>query len=338
MCRIDVVLKKATKMKTRTIWALSLSLLFSPVISSAQARKRVVIVPFADRDASQGMDATQLMMLGTQGAHVGPRISDELISKLATLGTVEMIDKEHLNAVIQEQNQGYSDRFSPTGAARLGKLLNADVLIIGQVDSFSVAQKTENKGNMLVSKQVQTGVVDLTVTIRIIAVETGTILAAPSATSEQKEVLSSRSSSSLPIIGIAATPAPTYPVFGMEWASKDIDKAVDDVTTQLSQKVSSSIVSLQASPTAATVPKFVGIEDGLVVINKGHNAGIKPGDRFNIVRPTNTGLQDPDTSQPIIRKKKLCTMTVTVVEDTISSGTCDGSTPPQKGDEIQPAQ
>src|ERR1035441_7899390 len=84
ICQIDVVLKKATKMKTRTIWALSLSLLFSPVISSAQARKRVVIVPFADRDASQGMDATQLMMLGTQGAHVGPRISDELISKLAT--------------------------------------------------------------------------------------------------------------------------------------------------------------------------------------------------------------------------------------------------------------
>jgi hypothetical protein len=128
------------------------------------------------------------------------------------------------------------------------------------------------------------------------------------------------------------------PVYGMAWASKDIDKAVDDVTTQLSQKVSSSIASLQVSPAAPIIPKFVGIEDGLVVINKGHNAGIKVGDRFAIVRPTDTGLQDPDTNQPIIRKKKLCTMTVTVVEDTISSGTCDGSTPPQKGDEIQPAQ
>jgi curli biogenesis system outer membrane secretion channel CsgG len=294
----------------------------------------VVIVPFADKDASQGMDATQLMMLGT---HVGPRISDELISKLAALGTVEMIDQEHLNAVIQQQNQGYSDRFSPSGAAKLGKLLNADVLIIGQVDSFSVASKTENKGNILAQKQVQTGTVDLTVTVRIIAVETGTILAAPSATSEQKEVLSHSSSSMLPIIGIANTGNAT-PVFGMEWASKDIDKAVDDVTIQLSQKVSSSIASLQVSAPAPSIPKFVGIEDGLVVINKGHNTGIKVGDRFSIVRPTDTGLQDPDTSQPIIRKKKLCTMTVTVVEDTISSGICDGSTPPQKGDEIQPAQ
>jgi curli biogenesis system outer membrane secretion channel CsgG len=274
------------------------------------------------------------MMLGT---HVGPRISDELISKLAALGTFEMIDQEHLNAVIQEQNQGYGDRFSPSGAAKLGKLLNADVLIFGQVDSFSAASKTENKGNILAQKQVQTGVVDLTVTVRIIAVETGTILAAPSASSEQKEILSHSSSSALPIIGIATTGNAT-PVYGMAWASKDIDKAVDDVTAQLSQKVSSSIASLQVSPAAPSIPKFVGIEDGLVVINKGHNAGIKVGDRFSIVRPTDTGLQDPDTSQPIIHKKKLCTMTVTVVEDTFSSGTCDGSTPPQKGDEIQPGQ
>lgn len=119
---------------------------------------------------------------------------------------------------------------------------------------------------------------------------------------------------------------------------RSTDKAVDDVTIQLSQKVSSSIASLQASPTSVSIPKFVGIEDGLVVINKGHKTGIKVGDRFSIVRPTDTGLQDPDTNQPIVRKKKLCTMTVTVVEDTISSGTCDGSTPPQKGDEIQPGQ
>jgi curli biogenesis system outer membrane secretion channel CsgG len=200
-------------MKTRTILALSLSLLFTPLISNAQAHKRVVVVPFADRDAGQGMDASQLMMLGT---HVGPRISDELISKLAALGTFEMIDQEHLNAVIQEQNQGYGDRFSPSGAAKLGKLLNADVLIFGQVDSFSAASKTENKGNILGQKQVQTGVVDLTVTVRIIAVETGTILAAPSASSEQKEILSHSSSSALPIIGIATTGNAT-PVYGMAW-------------------------------------------------------------------------------------------------------------------------
>jgi curli biogenesis system outer membrane secretion channel CsgG len=314
-------------MKTHLFWVLPL--LFAPVLSVAQARKRVVIVPFDDRTASQGM------MLGN--AHVGPRISDELISRLTAMGTFEIIDQEHLNAVIKVQNQGYGDRFSQSGAVKLGKLLNADVLIFGQVDSISATSKMENKGNVFAQKQVQTGIVDLTVTARVIAVETGTIITAPSASSEQNEVLSTRSSSSLPIIGPAASNNAAR-VYGMEWASKQVDKAIDDVTIQLSQKVSSSIVSLQVSPVAPSIPKFVGIEDGLIVINKGHSAGIKVGDKFSIVRPTDTGLQDPDTNQPIIRKKKLCTMTATIVEDTISSGTCDGSTRPQKGDEILPAQ
>lgn len=314
-------------MKTHAIWALPLLLLVS-MHSIAQARKRVVIVPFADSDTSRGM---------MYGSRVGPRISDQLISKLTALGKFEIIDQEHLNAVIQMQNQGYGDRFSQSSAVRLGKLLNADVLIFGQVDSISATTKTENKGNVFVQKQVETGVVNLTVTARVIAVETGAIMAAPSASSEQTEVLSQRSSSSLPIIGIA-NGTPTIPDYTMQWASKQVDKAIDDVSIQLSTKVSSSIVSLQVSPVAPSIPKFVGMEDGLVVINKGRNAGIKVGDRFSIVRPTDTGLQDPDSNQPIIRKKKLCTMTVTIVEDTISSGTCDGSAPPQKGDEIQPAQ
>src|ERR1035441_2254058 len=127
--RIELVLKESAEMKTRTIWALSLSLLFVPIISNAQARKRVVIMPIADRDASQGMDPSQLMMLGT---HVGPRISDELISKLAAMGTFEMIDQEHLNSVIQQQNQSYGDRFSPSGAAKLGKLLRSEERRVGK--------------------------------------------------------------------------------------------------------------------------------------------------------------------------------------------------------------
>lgn len=315
-------------MKIRAIWALPLLSLLVPILSVAQARKRVVILPFDDRTAGYS---------ATTGTRVGARISDELISKLAAMGTFEIIDQEHLKAVIQEQNQGYSDRFDASNAAKIGKLMNADVLIFGQVDSLSATTKNENKGNVFAQKVVQTGVVNITVTARVIAVETGTIMTAPSASSEQTEVLSSRSSSALPIIGATATNN-AAPVYGMEWAAKQIDKAIDDVTAQLSQKFSSSIVSLKATPAAPSIPKFVGMEDGLVVINKGHNAGIKIGDKFSIVRPTDTGLQDPDTNQPIIRKKKLCIMTVTIVEDSISSGTCDGSTPPQKGDEIIPVQ
>jgi hypothetical protein len=309
-------------MKNRAMWILTALMLVSTAIpSSAQARKRVVILPFDDRSAQYGA-----------GGQVGSRISDELISKLSAMGTFEIIDQEHLNAVIQAQNQGYSDRFSATGAAKLGKLVNADVLIFGHVDSLSAESKMENKGNVLAQKQVQTGVVNINVTARVIAVETGTIITAPSASSEQSVVLSTHTSSSLPIVGVAATPS--APVYGNTWEAKQIEKAIDDVTTQISQKVSGTISSLQIAAAAPTLPKFVGMEDGLVVINKGQTAGIKVGQQFNVVRPTDSGLRDPDTNEPIIRKKKLCTMTITTVEEKISSGKCDGDAVPQKGDEI----
>ena len=210
------------------------------------------------------------------------------------------------------------------------------MLIFGQVDSLSANTKTENKGNFVAGKIVQTGVADLKVTVRVIAVETAAIMSAPSASSEQSVVLSQRSTSSLPYGATASANA--MPVYGYAWAEKPIDAAVEDVTAQLSQKISSSIASLQVAAAAPSIPKFVGMEDGLVVINKGQNAGIKVGDKFNIIRQKVTDLVDPDTNQPITRKMKLCTMVVTIVEDTISSGTCDSATPPQKGDEIAPAQ
>ena len=321
--------------KNHARWVLSILILILIAVSSnAQTRKRVAILPFDDRGVSSALGGSQY----GSGGHVGSRISDELISKLSAMGTFEIIDQEHLNTVIQAQNQGYGDRFSAAGAAKLGKLVNADVLIFGKVDSLSADSKMENKGNVLSQKQVQTGVVDLTVTARVITVETGTIITAPSASSEQSVVLSTRTSSSLPIYGAATAQSPSAPVYGNAWSAKPIEKVIDDVTTQICQKVSGSISSLQLAAAAPTLPKFVGIEDGLVVINKGQNAGVKVGQQFNVVRPTDSGLRDPDTNEPIIRKKKLCTMTVTTVEDKISSGKCDGDAVPQKGDEITPIQ
>jgi hypothetical protein len=107
---------------------------------------------------------------------------------------------------------------------------------------------------------------------------------------------------------------------------------VDEVTDTLAKKVASSPSVTFVASTPVT-PKFVGIEDGLVVINKGAHADIKVGDTFEIVRPTDTGMKDPDSGAAIIRRKKLCTLVISTLEDSISSGKCDGAVP-QKGDEI----
>jgi hypothetical protein len=148
---------------------------------------------------------------------------------------------------------------------------------------------------------------------RLISIETGSILSAPSASADKK--------------GTVDTIAALVQL---------VDQDVDAVSTELSAKISGSAQAEVAAHAAPLVPKFVGIEDGLTVINKGAIAGIKVRDRFNVMRPADTGLKDPDTGQAILRKKKVCALVISVVEDTIASGSCDGGLP-EKGDELAPA-
>jgi hypothetical protein len=311
---------------------------FAAFTNSANAQapvKRIAVLSFQEQSPQSS---------------VGRRITDGLISALAGSGNFQVVDRANLDRVEKEQNLRYADRFSAEGAAKLGKLLNVNVLIIGQVDTASAAHANENTG----SKVVQSEVIDVKATAQMISVETATIMLAPSAESHQKGVLAET---------ITAAPAPVAPVApgtlggvmrslgGLAQSrpkpqSQDpivteaqlVDRAINEVTAQLAAKISAQLSVPTASvPVAPVAPKFVGIEDGLIIVNKGQNAGIKVGDAFVVSRSTDIGFKDPDTGKPILRKKQQCTLTITVVEESISSGKCEGPGVPQAGDEFTPA-
>jgi len=307
---------------------------FSGVFSNAQARKRIAILGFDDRNIQTRNMA--LAMGNPGGLQLGQRVTNELISALVGAGPFEVVERASLDRILSEQTQGYGDRFSPEGAARIGKLVNAEFIIIGQVDAFSANVSRSSKSVLIAVKTTETGVVTLQVTARVIPVETGTILSAPSVTSEQKAVFSQNTSPTpgLPFSGLGgAQPNPYAFMTDDTPLMKLVNLAVKDSVNQLSAKIVKDVTSVRSAP---VLPKFVGTEDGLIVVNKGQKAGIKVGDKFSVVRPTDTGMKDPDTGQAIIRKKKQCVLTITVVEDTISSGKCDGDGVPQAGDEFAP--
>ena len=286
----------------------------------AQARKRVAILSFDDRNAQ------------TRIHGIGQRITDELISALAGAGSFEIIDREYLVKIMNEQNRGYSNRFDAEGAAKIGKLANANILIVGQVDSFIANVSEENKSSILGAKITHNGNVSLKVTARIIQVDTATILQAPSVLTEQKAVLSQSSSyAATPIIGMGIPSRSTRGNGG--GIEKLVDQAVHDAVAQLTTKITAATLVV---PATIAIPKFVGVEDGLIVVNKGKAAGIRVGDQFEVSRIAATGMKDPDTGEEIKRKKKMCVFTVLVVEEAISSGKCDGSAEPQSGDIFNP--
>ena len=279
----------------------------------SQGKKRVAVMEFDAR--------------GVQNHDLGGRISDGIISELAGSGNFDVVDRDNLARVVQEQNAGYGDRFDAATAAKIGKLANVNILIVGRVDGFTANVTNDSKQGFLSTKATQTGDVDLRVTARVIQVETGNILQAPSVESHPNAVLGQTT-----VYGDARNPLGSSSTHAGNGGGlqKLVDASVHDVSVQLASKIRAASLT---APAVVVAPKFVGIQDGLVVVNKGQNAGIKVGDKYDVSRQSDTGLKDPDTGQPILRKKKICTFTVSEVEDAISSGKCEGTdVPPQAGD------
>lgn len=70
--------------------------------------------------------------------NVAIRISDKLITSLLGLGSCQVIERSQLEKVLYEQNLGVSGRIDPSTAAKVGRILGVDSLIIGNVAVFDL--------------------------------------------------------------------------------------------------------------------------------------------------------------------------------------------------------
>lgn len=299
----------------RVLFVLGLFLLaIHPV--SAQGRKRIAVYAFDDTTA------------GTRNMNVGAKVADALISKLAETGTFDVVDREYLNKIIAEQNLKMDERFDPAGAAKLGKLANIDALVIGHVDAFNANVSVQNEQGFISNKQKSVGAIELKVTARLISVQTASIISAPTANAQQSQVLAEASTSNL-VQGMSKKSA----VDTNSGLMKLVDQGIDSVSKDLSTQIVAASARMTATvATGAVSAKVIGMQDGQVLINRGSSAGIKVGDKFSIFRSTDTGLTDPDTGKPVFRRKKVCDLLISDVDDSVSSGKCDGLT--QAGDQV----
>lgn len=306
-----------SKTKLMALAILSLSAL--PALSQVKLKK-ITVLPLKDRTGS-----------GVR-MNISEKAADALLSKLAETGKFIVVERESLAALQTEKNLKFDADFNPANAPKSGMLAVCDFLVTGQIDEFNANENSVESGNYISKKSQIEGTTSLKLTVRVTSTETGQIIASPSVRVEKSGVLGKSSSSTL--VGNVGSRTSTSDINSA--LLKLVDSEIEDISTQLAAKIAASYIAGGGATAAAPVlPKFVGIEDGLTVINKGSTSGIKVGDSFDVVRPTVTDLVDPDNpSQHIIRRKKVCTVVISSVEETISEGSCAGGTP-QKGDEIR---
>ena len=77
-----------------------------------------------------------------QDVDIGKGIADLMVTNLVKDGSYSVIERKALDKIMAEQNFSNSDRANPTSAAKLGKLLGVDAIIVGSITTSAMRPRT----------------------------------------------------------------------------------------------------------------------------------------------------------------------------------------------------
>ncbi len=132
---------------TRTIRLLSAFLLALglSVGVSAQRKKQIAVLDFDFATVDIGLAQR------AYGTHqnLARRVADKLINTLVALKTCQVVERSQLEKVLREQNLAMDGRIDPNTAAKVGRILGVDALIIGNVSVFEIRGLPKDNRDML---------------------------------------------------------------------------------------------------------------------------------------------------------------------------------------------
>jgi curli biogenesis system outer membrane secretion channel CsgG len=304
--------------------------------ASAAPTKRVAVMNF-----EYGTVRTYVAQIFGTDQDVGKGISDMLVTKLVQDGKYRVIERAALDKILAEQNFSNSDRADPSSAAKIGRILGVDAIIIGSITQFGRDDQHTKVGGGgfggFGSKYGIGGVgtskakAVVGITARMINTSTAEIMVAVTGTGE-----STRSSTAL--IG-AGGGGGSGGGAGFDMGSSNFANtilgeathaAVNDTATQLDagvdkvQTIKIEVHGLVADVSGATL-----------IINVGKKDGVKVGDKLIISRQVRT-IKDPATGKVIKSvEDKVGEATVTEADNDSATATFAGAGSAKVGDAVK---
>ena len=266
----------------------------------SQVRKKRVAV--FDFDYATVQTASQAAF-GTN-IDVGRGIADLTVKYLVQDGTYSVIERQAMDKILREQNFSNSDRADPNSAAKIGKLLGVDAIIVGAVTQFG--NDTQNTkiggagggwgGYGLGGIGHKKSKAIVAVDARLVNIDTAEIMGVASGKGE-----SSRESTSL--LGGGSN----WHGWGggaVDFGSSDfqqtiLGEAVNEAVKQMSSELEADASKLQMR-TVNVEGLVASVDGGQIVLNVGAKAGLKVGDQLTVERVTKE-VKDPSTGQVIRR-------------------------------------
>ena len=162
-------------MKLRLVLTICFISLLS-VVGQAADKKRVAVMNFEFGTVQQWWSGNW---------DIGKGISDMIVNELVTAGTYRVIERNRLDQILAEQDLGESGRANPTSAAKVGKVLGVNAMVVGTITQFGTEKKKKGIGGAFSkiggfgggSYGTQKGKAKVAIDARIVDTTTGEILA-----------------------------------------------------------------------------------------------------------------------------------------------------------------
>ncbi len=268
---------------TLTLFALATVLPVSPAFAPALAaddKIRVAVVDFDTEALQSGWH------YGWSYANLGRAAADNLASQLVKTGRYRVIERQQLDKVLGEQDLGDSKRVDPSTAARMGKVLGVQLVIVGSVTEFTVSDIGGSapmlgkfKGWSGIGGKMITGKAALTA--RLVDTTTAEILGA--------------------FDGKGSSRFGAGEFGGVDFGQTFNDGMASKILSEAVQVLAKDIASGAGTLTPSTVRggiegKVAKVDGGRIYVNVGSDSGVKVGDKFE-VRRIGEQIKDPDTGE-----------------------------------------
>ena len=277
------------------VLCLLVTLTGAAALNAAEARKRVALMDF---------DFGSVQHWWSGNWDIGKGVSDLVVTGLVKDGTYSVIERKKLDSILQEQNFSNSDRANPTSAAKIGKVLGINAIIVGSITQFGTEDKSLKVGGIggtwgsiaggaFGKKEGKASVV---IDARLVDVNTGEILGVATG-----KGLSKRSGL---MLGGGGAGGGGFGAGGIDMGSSNFqDTILGEATRAAVDDMVSQLVN-QAGKIEATQVLIDGLiadaTGGVIVINVGKAAGVAPGMRLAVERVTRE-VKDPATGK-VLRK------------------------------------
>ena len=255
---------------------------------------------------------------------VGKGIADLLVTDLVKDGTFSIIERKALDKIMTEQNFSNSNRADPTSAAKLGKLLGVDAILIGSITEFGNETKKTGLGGAggnwggfgLGGLSHSNSKANVGIDARLVNVDTGEILAVAEGKGQ-----SSRSSTSMTGGG-----GNWHGLGGgnADFGSSDFQNTIiGEATKTAVDALVKDLVSDSGKVSVRTITVeglVAAVDGGQIILNVGARAGVKVGDELQVLR-VGREIKDPATGA-VIRRLTTAIGTVRATDVDDSSAVC----------------